>query len=188
MSSGELEGQGPLKSDNCRQKPCYSKIFGNCILNSFKMLGGKRSQKVPQGTFDSCGGLLAAVDMKWGRIPTPVTSVTGSNDTLRGVQVGERCVRSQHHEFDGAGKAVRNDTGGAAEGDGVRRASLSAFCLILERPKREGCDLPSLKHPPGVGDYQIAPLPQSGKGGGGLWPLRLSKTMLQVSMSEQRGA
>ena len=41
--------------------------------------------------------------------------------------------------------------------------------------------------PQGVGDYQMRLLPQSGKGGG-LWPLRLSKTMLQVSMSEQRGS
>ena len=43
--------------------------------------------------------------------------------------------------------------------------------LSLKRPKREGCGPPSLETPTsGLGDYQIAPLPRSGKGGGGQRP------------------
>ena len=51
-AAGELEGARPASNQiNRRQKPCYSKAFGNCILNSFKMLGGKRSQKSPARDF-----------------------------------------------------------------------------------------------------------------------------------------
>ena len=50
-------------------------------------------------------------------------------------------------------------------GEGFRFPSPLKNLLSLKRPKREGCGPPSLETPSGgVGDYQIAPLPRSGKG------------------------
>ena len=56
-----------------------------------------------------------------------------------------------------------------------------------ERPKREGCD-PPLGNTLRVWAIIKCAFAAKRQRGGGLWPLRLSKTMLQVSMSEQRGA
>ena len=50
-------------------------------------------------------------------------------------------------------------------GEGFRFPSPLKKPLTLKRPKREGCGPPSLETPSGgLGDYQIAPLPRSGKG------------------------
>ena len=50
-------------------------------------------------------------------------------------------------------------------GEGFRFPSPLKNPLSLKRPKREGCGPPSLETSSGgLGDYQIAPLPQSGKG------------------------
>ena len=51
-------------------------------------------------------------------------------------------------------------------GEGFRFPSPLKNPLTLKRPKGRGCAPPLWKpHPRRVGDYQIAPLPRSGKGG-----------------------